>query len=252
MVWKVNKPQNMQMAMNGEPRIIVALDYPDAASARELIDQLTPSLCRLKIGKELFTAAGPALVSDLVRRGFGVFLDLKFHDIPATTAAACRAAADLGVWMLNVHASGGRRMLEAAAQALQKDGQRPLLTGVTVLTSLSQAEFGELGYQRDIPEQVSALAGLCQDCGLDGVVCSAQEARRLRNEVRSDFRLVAPGIRPAGSDAGDQSRIMTPAEAISAGVDYLVIGRPVTRAADPLAALQAITREIETAVEGVE
>lgn len=211
--------------------------------------QLDPARCRLKVGKELFTASGPALVGELVERGFGVFLDLKYHDIPATVAAACRAAADLGVWMVNVHAGGGRRMLEAAAEAVQGADRRPLLTAVTVLTSLSVEEFAELGYQRDIDEQVTALADLSRDCGLDGVVCSAREAASLRGRFGPSFRLVTPGIRPAGSDAGDQRRVMTPADAVRAGVDYMVIGRPITRAADPLAALGAIEHEIETAVE---
>lgn len=231
------------------PRIVVALDRPTYPAAMELVAQLDPSLCRLKVGKELFTAAGPELVRDLSARGFGVFLDLKFHDIPATVAAACRAAAELGVWMLNVHASGGRRMLEAAAEAVQQSANRPLLVGVTVLTSLSAEEFAELGHRRDIPAQVVSLAAMCDQSGLDGVVCSAREAGILRRELRPDFRLVTPGIRPAGSDAGDQRRTMTPAEAMRAGVDYLVIGRPITRAADPLAALQAIEHEIKTAVE---
>lgn len=234
-----------------EPRIIVALDYPGPAEALALVDHLDPSRCRLKVGKELFTAAGPALIEELNRRGFGVFLDLKFHDIPATVAAACRAAADLGVWMLNVHASGGRRMLEAAAGAVQQSSTRPLLTGVTVLTSLSEEEFAELGYQRDIPAQVMALATLSEQCGLDGVVCSAREAAMLRDQLPRDFRLVTPGIRPAASDADDQCRVMTPGEAIRTGVDYLVIGRPITRAADPQIALAAIEEEISSAVEAM-
>ncbi len=231
------------------PRIVVALDRPTYPAAMELVAQLDPSLCRLKVGKELFTAAGPELVRDLTARGFGVFLDLKFHDIPATVAAACRAAAELGVWMLNVHASGGRRMLEAAAEVVQQSANRPLLVGVTVLTSLSAEEFAELGHRRDIPAQVVSLAAMCDQSGLDGVVCSAREAGILRRELRPGFRLVTPGIRPAGSDAGDQRRTMTPTEAMRAGVDYLVIGRPITHAADPLAALQAIEHEIKTAVE---
>jgi len=230
------------------PRVIVALDFPAADEARVLVDRLDPSLCRLKVGKELFTAAGPDLVRDFVDRGFGVFLDLKYHDIPATVAGACRAAAALGVWMINVHAGGGRRMLEAAAEAVAHGGQRPLLIAVTVLTSLSEEDFVELGYRRGIEDQVNALAGLSRECGFDGVVCSAREATRLRREQDPDFRLVTPGIRPAGSGADDQRRIMTPAEAVRAGVDYLVIGRPVTAAADPLAALQAIENEIRTAV----
>jgi len=233
------------------PRIIVALDCSTAADALSLVDQLDPSLCRLKVGKELFTAAGPDLVRQLTQRGYGVFLDLKFHDIPATVAAACRAAADLGVWMVNIHASGGRRMLEAAAEALQPITDRPLLTGVTVLTSLSDAEFAELGFQRDVPAQVVALAAMCDQSGLDGVVCSGREAGILRRELRPDFRLVTPGIRPVGSDAGDQRRIMTPSDAVHAGVDYLVIGRPITGAREPLASLQTIEAEIKTAEEVV-
>lgn len=230
-----------------EPRIIVALDYATAEPALALAGQLDPARCRLKVGKELFTAAGPALVGELTGRGFGVFLDLKFHDIPATVTAASRAAADLGVWMLNVHASGGRRMLTAAAEALAQRPTRPLLTGVTVLTSLSQQELKEIGFQRDLPAQVLALARLCQDCGLDGVVCSAREARLLRTKLGPGFRLISPGIRPLGSDADDQVRTMTPAAAVHEGVDYLVIGRPITRAAEPIAVLAAIEQEIAAA-----
>jgi len=233
------------------PRLIVALDYPAAAPALALADSLDPSRCRLKVGKELFVAAGPGLVRELVERGYDVFLDLKFHDIPATVAAACHVAADLGVWMLNVHASGGRRMLEAATDAVRQSEHKPLLFGVTVLTSLSAQDFAELGCQRDIPGQVMTLATLCEQSGLDGVVCSAREADMLRREMPRDFRLVTPGIRPAGSDAGDQRRVLTPAEAIRAGVDYLVIGRPITAAVDPLAALQSIEQEITTAAEEV-
>lgn len=232
-----------------DSRIIVALDFPAAEPALALAMQLDPERCRVKVGKELFTMAGPALINELVARGFDVFLDLKYHDIPATVAAACRAAAGLGVWMINVHASGGRRMLEAAAEAVRQSHHKPLLIAVTVLTSLSETEFAELGHERTIEQQVSALAGLSQACGLDGIVCSAQEAAVLRRQLKSDFLLVSPGIRPAGSDAGDQRRIMTPADAVRAGVDYMVIGRPITRATNPLAALQAIEEEIETAVE---
>ncbi len=232
-----------KQADNG-PRVIVALDYPAAEPALDLAGQLDPARCRLKVGKELFTAAGPALVTELAGRGFGVFLDLKFHDIPTTVAAACRAAADLGVWMVNVHASGGRRMLGAAAEALAQQSYRPMLTGVTVLTSLSQQEFEEIGFRRGIAAQVLALAALCRDCGLDGVVCSAQEASQLRSELPPGFRLVTPGIRPLGSETGDQTRVVTPAAAVQAGVDYLVIGRPITQAVEPLAALAAIEEEI--------
>jgi orotidine-5'-phosphate decarboxylase len=175
-----------------------------------------------------------------------VFLDLKFHDIPNTVAAACRAAADLGVWMLNVHASGGRRMMEAAREAVDKSMHRPMLIGVTVLTSMDEAELREIGVARSPREQVLHLAGLVQQSGLDGVVCSAQEAAELRELFGPGFALVTPGIRPAGTDAGDQSRIMTPARAIRAGADYLVVGRPITQAADPTAALRSIQTEINS------
>jgi orotidine-5'-phosphate decarboxylase len=226
------------------PKVIVALDYPDAKSALTLADRLSPADCRLKVGKELFTAAGPELVRELVRKNFGVFLDLKFHDIPNTVAAACRAAADLGVWMLNVHASGGRKMMEAACEAVDQSAHKPLLIGVTVLTSMDEAGLRETGVTGRPREQVMRLAELAQQSGLDGVVCSAQEAAELRARFGPGFALVTPGIRPAGADAGDQSRIMSPGNAIRAGSDYLVIGRPITQAPDPLAALQQINLEI--------
>jgi orotidine-5'-phosphate decarboxylase len=229
-----------------DPRIVVALDYPETRPALELAARLDPAACRLKVGKELFTAAGPELVRALVGRGYGVFLDLKFHDIPNTVAAACRAAADLGVWMLNVHASGGRRMMEAAREAVDKSMHRPMLIGVTVLTSMDEAELREIGVARSPREQVLHLAGLVQQSGLDGVVCSAQEAAELRDRFGPGFALVTPGIRPAGTDAGDQSRIMTPARAIRSGADYLVVGRPITQAADPPAALRSIQTEINS------
>jgi orotidine-5'-phosphate decarboxylase len=227
------------------PRVIVALDYPQAGPALELAARLDASACRLKVGKELFTAAGPDLVRALVGKGFGVFLDLKFHDIPNTVAAACRAASELGVWMLNVHASGGRKMMEAAREAVDKSASRPLLIGVTVLTSMDETGLRETGVASSPHDQVLHLAGLAQQSGLDGVVCSAQEAADLRARFGAGFALVTPGIRPAGADAGDQSRIMTPANAVRAGSDYLVIGRPITQAPDPLAALQQINQEIE-------
>jgi orotidine-5'-phosphate decarboxylase len=226
-------------------KIIVALDFADAAPALALVARLDPALCRLKVGKELFTVAGPELVRVLVARGFDVFLDLKFHDIPNTVAAACRAAAGLGVWMLNVHASGGRRMMTAAQQALADMPQRPRLIAVTVLTSMSAEDLVEVGVS-DVPaDQVLRLARLSHACKLDGVVCSAQEAAMLRADLGADFRLVTPGIRPAGAEAGDQRRVMTPAEALRAGATDLVIGRPVTAAADPLAALKQIQSDIQ-------
>jgi len=225
-------------------KIIVALDFSDAASALALVDQLDPGLCRLKVGKELFTVAGPELVRTLVARGFEVFLDLKFHDIPNTVAAACRAAAGLGVWMMNVHASGGRRMMTAAQEALGALRHPPLLIAVTVLTSMDAEDLSEVGVVDAPIEQVLRLARLSQQCKLDGVVCSAQEAAMLHAELGEDFRLVTPGIRPAGAEVGDQRRVMTPVEALKAGATDLVIGRPITGAADPLAALKQIQSDI--------
>ncbi|TAJ77671.1 MAG: orotidine-5'-phosphate decarboxylase [Gallionellaceae bacterium] len=227
-----------------DPKIIVALDYPDAASALALVARIDPALCRLKVGKELFTAAGPQLVAQLQQRGFEIFLDLKFHDIPNTTAQACKAAATLGVWMVNVHASGGRRMMEAAREGLANFARPPKLIAVTVLTSMAQADLVELGIAVTPAEQVSRLAGLTQASGLDGVVCSAQEAELLRRQCGDKFCLVTPGIRPAAASADDQSRIMTPRAALEKGASYLVIGRPITRAADPLLALQQISNEM--------
>lgn len=228
------------------PRIIVALDFPDAKQALGFAAQLDPALCRVKIGKELFTRAGPALVETLISREFSVFLDLKFHDIPNTVAAACRAAAELGVWMLNVHASGGRTMLMAAREAVDRVATpvKPLLIAVTVLTSLSENDFSETGIQNTLAQQVLLLARLARDCRFDGVVCSAQEAAVLRKSLGRDFCLVTPGIRPLQSPADDQHRIMTPRAACNAGADYLVIGRPVTQAPDPLQVLQALNDEI--------
>lgn len=225
-------------------RIVVALDFPAAEPALTLVARLSPELCRLKVGKELFTRAGPQLVEKLVAQGFDVFLDLKFHDIPNTVAAACTAAAELGVWMLNVHALGGREMMQAARGALDKATHRPLLIAVTILTSMNEAALREVGLTRSAREHVLELAMLTQAAGLDGVVCSAQEAQVLRATLGERFTLVTPGIRPGGADAGDQKRIMTPSDAIAAGANYLVIGRPVTQASDPLAVLAAIQQEI--------
>ncbi|PIV48105.1 MAG: orotidine-5'-phosphate decarboxylase [Gallionellaceae bacterium CG02_land_8_20_14_3_00_60_115] len=225
------------------PRIIVALDYPQAAPALALAHRLQPALCRLKVGKELFTAAGPQLVGQLQRMGFEVFLDLKFHDIPNTAAQACKAAASLGVWMVNVHALGGRRMLEAAREALANIERRPKLIAVTVLTSMAQEDLHGIGISATPAELVLRLARLTRDSGLDGVVCSAQEAVGLRAECGAGFCLVTPGIRSADAAADDQSRIMTPRAALDAGASYLVIGRPITRAADPLAVLEQISND---------
>lgn len=226
-------------------RIIVALDYPDAAQALTLARRLDPHRCRVKVGKELFTRAGPSVVEALVGEGFDVFLDLKYHDIPNTVAAACAAAADLGVWMLNVHALGGRRMLEAARAALEgSGGRRPLLVAVTVLTSLTAEELSEVGLTGALPEHVARLATLARDAGLDGVVCAPSEAAELRASLGAEFLRVTPGVRPAGAGSDDQRRVLTPAQAIDAGATHLVIGRPITRAPDPLAALAAIAGEI--------
>lgn len=224
--------------------VVIALDYPSEAPALALADRLAPELCRLKVGKELFTRCGPGLVEALQRRGFEVFLDLKFHDIPNTVAGAVRAAAELGVWMVNVHAGGGRRMMEAALEALAGFDRRPLLIGVTVLTSLSDADLAELGYGESVGDRVTRLAALAADSGLDGVVCSALEAPELRAARGPDFCLVTPGIRLAGEQASDQRRVVSPAEAVARGADYLVIGRSVTAAQDPLAALQRIHDEL--------
>jgi orotidine-5'-phosphate decarboxylase len=231
------------MKMN-DPRIIVALDFAAQEDALALVARLDPKLCRLKVGKELFTAAGPVLVEKLNERGFEVFLDLKFHDIPNTVASACKAAAKLGVWMVNVHALGGRRMMEAAREALEGAAKRPRLIAVTVLTSMGQADLNELGIPGEPRETVLRLAQLTQASGLDGVVCSAQEAALLRQQLGAGFCLVTPGIRPAAASQDDQVRIVTPAEAIRLGSDYLVIGRPITKAADPLQVLQQINLEI--------
>ncbi|MDA8752616.1 orotidine-5'-phosphate decarboxylase [Halieaceae bacterium] len=224
--------------------VIVALDFPDAVPALALASRLSPQLCRLKVGKELFTRAGPDLVDALQQKGFEVFLDLKFHDIPTTVAGAVRAAADMGVWMVNVHASGGTRMMDAAREALGACQVRPLLIGVTVLTSMSDDDLASMGYRETAHQRVLRLAGLASDCGLDGVVCSAREAMELRAAYGSEFCLVTPGIRFAEDDAGDQRRVVTPADAMRLGSTYLVIGRSITGAADPLAALERVHREL--------
>lgn len=228
-----------------DPKVIVALDYASVAEASALVARLEPNSCRLKVGKELFTAAGPAFVEQLVGAGFGVFLDLKFHDIPNTVAAACRAAANLGVWMLNVHALGGRAMMSAAREAVAAGPHRPKLIAVTVLTSMGASDLAEVGVAGSPAEAVTRLARLTRDCGLDGVVCSAREAAALRAACGDDFLLVTPGIRPASAAVGDQVRIATPGDAIKNGASYLVIGRPITQAPDPLRALEQINTEIK-------
>ena len=235
----------MSAARGGiDPRVIVALDFADAKSALGLAERLDPATCRLKVGSELYTAAGPEFVKQLVARKFPVFLDLKFHDIPNTVAAACRAAAALGVWMMNVHAAGGKAMMAAAREALPPGTHTPLLIAVTVLTSLNELELREVGFVESAQEAALRLARLAQSCGLDGVVCSAQEAAILRRALGADFVLVTPGIRPGQTSHDDQQRVTTPRAAIQNGASYLVIGRPITRAPDPLAALSEINAQI--------
>ena len=227
-----------------DPQIVIALDYAQPQEAIHFITQLDPSLCRLKVGKELFTAGGPQLVEALIKQGFDVFLDLKFHDIPTTVSKACEAASRLGVWMLNVHASGGQAMMEAAREGVSRSGQHPILIAVTVLTSMNQATLNQLGVPGTVEEHVLRLAKLTKASGLDGVVCSAQEARLLRDNFGQDFCLVTPGIRPADASLDDQSRVVTPRQALELGSSYLVIGRPITQSNSPLATLQKIHHEI--------
>jgi orotidine-5'-phosphate decarboxylase len=232
-----------------DPRIIVALDFANPMHALALADRLDPRACALKVGKEMFVVAGPEPVRWMIQRGFNVFLDLKFHDIPNTVAQACAAATRLGVWMLNVHAAGGRNMLKSAREsvdrtAAERSAKRPLLIAVTVLTSLDDADLREQGLTEPASDHAVRLARLTADCGLDGVVCSAVEAQAMRAALGPSFKLVTPGIRPAGSADDDQARINTPDAAIASGADYLVIGRPITQAADPVAAIAAINASI--------
>ncbi len=227
--------------MVDSPRIVVALDFDNAADCLALAERLDPAMCRLKVGKELFTNCGPSIVEQLQAKGFDIFLDLKFHDIPNTVAKAVKAAAKLGVWMVNVHASGGERMMVAAREALaQIDGRKPLLIAVTVLTSMESEDLRGVGIDREPDAQVLELARLARKAGLDGVVCSAQEVAMLRADLGDDFCLVTPGIRPVGANADDQRRIVTPQNAIELGSHYLVIGRPITQAPNPIDACKAI------------
>jgi len=227
------------------PKIIVALDFDSGKKTLALTDQLDPGMCRLKVGKELFVRTGPQLVKHLVDKGFDVFLDLKFHDIPNTVAKACQSAADLGVWMVNVHAQGGPTMMAAARDAVANHKHRPILVAVTILTSITDKDLKAIGLQGSAEENVLRLAKLTEQTGLDGIVCSPWEVLSLRNEVGENFKLVTPGIRPTGSSKDDQARVMTPRSALSAGSDYIVIGRPITQAKNPKAALQAISAEIK-------
>lgn len=228
-------------------KLIVALDYENKDEALDLIDQLDPNSCAVKIGNEMFTLWGPVFVTQVINRGFKVFLDLKFHDIPNTVARACKAAAELGVWMLNVHASGGLEMMQAAVNALEpykKD--RPILIAVTVLTSFSESDLNNIGVDKPIVSQVGNLAQLANTAGLDGVVCSAHEVKKIKELCGEQFLTVTPGIRLPGNAADDQSRIMTPRQAIEEGSDYLVIGRPITRAAYPSNTVREILFDIAT------
>ena len=226
-------------------KIIVALDFNSSSSAVEFVNNLDPKLCRLKIGKELFTAAGPSLVETMIKKEFDVFLDLKYHDIPNTVARAVQVAADLGVWMTDVHASGGSSMMNAAREALVGRQNKPLLTAVTVLTSMAEADLSEVGFQGAALARVVALAQLTEKAGLDGVVCSAQEASELRRVVDPAFALVTPGIRLKGDAMGDQKRVVDPAAAIAAGANYLVMGRSITAATDPIAVIKRILSSLE-------
>lgn len=227
------------------PRIVVAMDFDNADQCLAMAKRLSPEDCRLKVGKELFTACGPKIVEQLMSLGFSVFLDLKFHDIPNTTSKAVKAAANLGVWMVNVHASGGRRMMESARNILEQGtGPKPLLIAVTVLTSMESSDLQAVGIDLSPEEQVLKLARLTHDCGLDGIVCSAQEAQLMRAQFGRDFCLVTPGIRLESSPADDQRRTLTPSAAIAAGSSYLVIGRPITQAADPIATCRSIIQSL--------
>lgn len=232
-------------AVEKSPRILVALDFPSDAPALALVERLNPELCRLKVGKEMFTRYGPGFVEKLCAKGFQVFLDLKFHDIPNTVAAACASAADLGVWMINLHATGGRRMMEAARERLDQCAHRPLLVAVTVLTSMGSEDLAEIGLPGTPEENVRRLALLAERSGMDGIVCSPREAAMVRPLVKPEFLLVTPGVRPGGSSLDDQKRVMTPAEALAAGADFLVIGRPITGAPDPMERLREIIKEMQ-------
>jgi orotidine-5'-phosphate decarboxylase len=228
-----------------DPRIVVAMDFNSAEQCLLMAKRLSPEYCRLKVGKELFTACGPKIVEQLMGLGFEIFLDLKFHDIPNTTSKAVKAAAELGVWMVNVHASGGERMMVAARNILeQTSGKRPLLIAVTVLTSMEAADLSAIGIEQSPEEQVMRLARLTHNCGLDGIVCSAQEATLMRSTFGKGFCLVTPGIRLESSIADDQRRTLTPAAAIAAGSSYLVIGRPITQSSDPVATCQSIIQSL--------
>ena len=225
-------------------KLIIALDFPSANLAMQFVDQLSPSDCKLKVGFELFVSAGPDIVRELTGKGFDIFLDLKFHDIPNTVASVCKAATKLDVWMMNVHASGGLEMMRKASEAVTSFDNPPKLIAVSVLTSMTDEQLQQTGVNALAKDQVAHLATLANEAGLDGMVCSAKEASLLRQLMGEDFLLVTPGIRPLGLDKGDQSRVMTPSDAIQAGVDYIVVGRPITQATKPLDVIAMINAEL--------
>ena len=231
-----------------EPRVIVALDYKNEEDAMRFVELVDPSLCKLKVGKELFTHTGPNFVSNLIKKGFDVFLDLKFYDIPSTVSKAVAAADDMGVWMTDIHASGGSKMMEEARNTLDKNNSEMLIIAVTVLTSLSRSDLSEVGISFSPEQQVSKLASLAKKSGMDGVVASALEAAELRNSYGDDFILVTPGIRHNLVTINDQKRVMTPSQAIFSGSNYLVIGRPITQASNPVSALKLVNDEIISAL----
>ncbi len=227
-------------------RLIVALDVSTAAEARQIVQSIGTSISTFKVGKQLFTAEGPQIVRDLIASGRKVFLDLKFHDIPNTVAGAVRSAAELKVAMLTVHTSGGSKMLRAAVEAVSSFDARPMILGVTVLTSMSQADIDEVGVCGTLQSQVLRLADLAIQSGCGGIVASAHEAREIRRALGTGFAIVTPGVRPAGSSHGDQARVVTPAEAIDAGASHIVVGRPITAAPNPAEAAEAILREMQS------
>lgn len=228
-----------------DTKVLVALDYPSKKSAMSFIEKVSPEQCGLKVGKELFVSAGPEFVREIVDCGFKVFLDLKFHDIPNTVASACKAACDLGVWMLNVHTLGGRKMMQMAKDAVESSGTNALLIGVTILTSHSESDINEVGISGSIEERVGVLANMASESGLDGVVCSAHESRMIKELTTQEFLTVTPGIRLAGGDTQDQQRVMTPVKAIESGSDFLVIGRSVTQSDDPYKTLLEINSDLQ-------
>ena len=232
------------MTKDCDSPLIVALDYSSATDALTMADQLDPKLIRVKVGKELFTATGPHLIESLHERGFEIFLDLKFHDIPNTVMGAVKAAANLGVWMVNVHASGGRRMMEAAREGVEQSQHKPLLIAVTILTSMQQSDLMDLDMPGELTERVLGLASLSQASGMDGVVCSAQEASQIRRQCGDAFSLITPGIRLAGDSAGDQRRVVTPSDAVTLGSDYLVMGRSITGSEQPAATAKSILADL--------